>query len=587
MKLRTRWLGIATALMVTGLVQPASAQDGKLVTHFGMFADGLDDDDKDENNTTNDGSKVEQIRTSHLMIDGNLHVFHVYMDSNTGGTGNYQCWLVDVMVKKDGSGPEIASKTQLTNYANGDRQCNRPHIMAFYLAGTPYVGISYGTDNYNGNPEVYFDIFSTTGQKMYNGPNNDKIRLSNDANNNEGASTMFALGNLRDFTTNLESEGYFTLAYGSTNNNDRTMQVTSRIYMDENNELAVEIMNREQILAPTNQPRPSIVVMPDGMHTLHCNAIGNNRPPEDGADCAYVNAMTGERIWRKEFHDSENGAYFNQVTAVHLFDNIVAIHGLVSDGTGKDNGGKGATTAITETYRITDTGMTRTGKFTGAGAYQSHSSICAGKYGESGEYGIAVIDAPIIAGAGQPILDIIEVKTAEFLDFNQTMGRWAVSTYNGDSGDYQNYYGGNPNIQGRGFPFCQNVTVPNPGYGLDIGFMPHVKSFWVVPHVAARNPEEKLAGFYGFVPAEVDFATEPGDPTEEVVIEERPESNPANKPPTEQPNPEDVLNPKGPGFNNATAGGCSASTGDTDNTGLVFLMLGLGFIGLARRREEV
>ncbi len=579
MKLRTRWLGIGTALMVTGIVLPASAQ-GKpdLSSVYGMLMDGYDDDAKDQNNTTNDGSANEQIQATWFMDDGVLNIGLIWMNSNTE-VGNYQCHFANLRIAGDGSDPEVTAMTQLTNYANGTRQCNHPAIAHVSAGGQHAYVVAWGTDNFNSNPQTYLSVVGLDGEFMYH-PNNRGLLISNDANNNEGAPDVQWARPVGTFM-NLESTARLYAVYGSTNNNDRTMTVlVDAIY--ENGAWDLDIIDRSQTLAPTNQPRPSIGITNDGMYGIHCNAVGNNRPPENGCYCAMIDLMTGDKMWTTEYYDSEVGAYCNQVTA-RVYDDVLYLHQLTTDGTGKDNGGKGATIARTEAWAINTTGMSRLGSIQGVGAFSSHSSIAVGPYGDKeGQVGIAVIDAPIIAGAGQPTLDVIKYnKSANYLDFDQVMDRWTVSPYNGDSGDYQNYYGGNPNTQGRGFPKAFG-PAPNPDYGKDVGFKPWVKSFWIVPHVAAMSAEEKLAAFWSLVPAEVDVSTPPTEPTEPNGPEENPQGGP-NNPGEGTPG---TNTPGTSGIQNATAGGCSVATHDSDWNGFALALLGLGMIGLATRRRE-
>jgi hypothetical protein len=308
-----------------------------------------------------------------------------------------------------------------------------------------------------------------------------------------------------------------------------------------------------------------------------------------GAQCAFQNTQTGEIRWKEYVRQSSVGAYANQVTVQSLdaSQSIYAIQLLVSSGNGnKDQDVKGSTIPHTYVVRATADGLQQVAHIEGIGAYASHQGMCAGAYGDKGKFGIAIVDAPI-TGIGLTLLDVaVYDQNAQFLGFDKGLDRWVVSPYDGDSGYYQNKYGGNPHTQGRGYPTCAG-PVPNPSHGMDVGFMPHVKSFWMVPHVAGVALEEKLSLFFALVPAEVDAQVPPGSPTEgEEPTEYGSGVETEPTPPTNPPG-----TPGGPGLENAeTAGGCSVAnrgfTTDLNDFGLV--ALGLGFLGLAlRRREEV
>ena len=130
----------------------------------------------------------------------------------------------------------------------------------------------------------------------------------------------------------------------------------------------------------------------------------------------------------------------------------------------------------------------------------------------------------------------------------------------------------------------------NPSFGMEVGFMPQVETFFVVPHVAGRNAEEKLAMYVGVVPGKVTKATAPGAPTDDGTPIENP--TPQGENPGPGPGGEVPGVPGGPGGptlgDAGTAGGCAVASGsNNDWNAFGFLALGLGFIGLAARRREV
>jgi MYXO-CTERM domain-containing protein len=573
MKFGSRTAGTLTAIALLLGASVASAAN----PWYSEIHDGFDDDIS-PNGGQNDGPGNEHPEAIVVKDGEDTYVVSLYMNTYTEGNGNYDCWCSSTKFSP-GQAPELVAREQLTDYNSGERQCNAPNMDVAYMGDDAYIGWAFGSDYNNANPRTYFRVMD----KMCNQIVSENLLISTNANNNEGAPEI----------TMMKVDGdtvHWGVAYGSTNNNDasRFRPVAMTV---SNGDISFDKGPDKAIIAPANIPRPSQAHAPGSDYLLHCQARGNNRPPEMGLQCAYVNGITGEIMWKEYIRQSDPGnkSYANQASVAYLGDNKYAVLLLESTGQGKNNNIKGAT--ITELHVISanENGMQKLAKIREVGAYQAHSSVCAGPYGDEGKMGIAVIDASI-TGIGPTTLDIATFDmNSNHLDFDSNSNRWIINPYDGDSGHAQNIYGGNPNNQGSGHPECLG-TMQNPSFGMEVGFMPEVETFFVVPHVASKSAEEKLGMYLGVVPGKVVKATPPGAPTNDGTPTKNTQPQGGGDDPIDEPGNGGPGTPGTASLGEAgTASGCTVSeAGSSDDmNGLALLALGLGFIGLARRREEV
>jgi MYXO-CTERM domain-containing protein len=339
----------------------------------------------------------------------------------------------------------------------------------------------------------------------------------------------------------------------------------------------------EEVVTPSDIGRPAIVSTgPD--RAFLCAAKGVNRPPEMGVECALLNAMTGEILFKDYIHESDpgNAMYFNQ-PSVALVGNNIAIQTVMSSGDGKNTNDKGESTTYLDIVEATDVGMQLKSTKMAVGPYQAHPGMCSSTFGAVGEGEVAkphaaLFQAPI-TGAGQPALmyvDYDDVSKNIILDMNFKF--WFVGWY-ADSGYMSNIYGQNPNDQGRDFLRCVG-NVPNPGYKQAGGFKPTVKTFTVAPHSGRMYGEEpKNALWLGLVPAE----------TEKTIVPEPPDA-PTKPPVSGEGNPPgtDPSDPSGrgqPTLGNAANGCGCVVAGERSTSYGALLALALGMLGLARRRR--
>jgi hypothetical protein len=416
----------------------------------------------------------------------------IYQNSDVEN-GYWQCKCSAVKLAP-GAPPEVvADQVQLTDNG-GDRPCNHPKAAT---DGEHIVWL-YGTNSGTTNTRTYAGVLDPMCNEV-----DEPIRISDNGNNNEGAPDVAYVG-----------DGFFQGSYLSTGGTDRSYARGLRL-----DKTAGVVDLQEEFLTgvvtPANIGRPAVVgadpaVAPN--RALFCAAKGDQRPPEDGVQCAWLDTTTGDVLWKEYIAESQpsNDSYMNQPSVALLDYNQFAIMVLESSGDGKNSNDKGSTLGHLHIIQVADDGFTRLAHIDNVGAYQAHSAICSGRYGEAGERHIAAFDASI-TGIGQPV-----VQMHHFDSFANTLAplpnaEWIINGYSGDSGYFANIYGANPNNQGRDFMRCIG-DVPNPSYGMAVGFKPNVKSFFLAPHAAQKPGEPKNALFLSLVPAEVDLSEPAGPP---------------------------------------------------------------------------
>jgi hypothetical protein len=201
----------------------------------------------------------------------------------------------------------------------------------------------------------------------------------------------------------------------------------------------------------------------------------------------------------------------NQPSLALLDGGRVALQVIESDGLGKKKNKKGASKTHLFILAPNDAGSNIIVKKDALGPYQSHAALCSGAYGLDGATRVGVFDASI-TGSGLATISFagFDDQKSE-IGFDKLKDEWVVGAYNGDSGYIANKYGQNPFMQGRDFLRCIG-NVPNPGAGVDGGFMPNVKTFFAVPYTGRKPDEGKNALFLSFVPGYTTKAVEPEAP---------------------------------------------------------------------------
>jgi MYXO-CTERM domain-containing protein len=215
--------------------------------------------------------------------------------------------------------------------------------------------------------------------------------------------------------------------------------------------------------------------------------------------------------------------------------------------------------------------LTPAGEIVGAGAHQTHASICTGGYGEQGDMAVGVFSAAP-TGIGRASMAMVQYDVAgKAFKYDPAADLWPAAWY-GDSGHLSNWYGRNPMRQGRDFLRCIG-GVENPGYHQPNGYMADVKTFFAAA-VHGRVPgDEKNSLFLSLVPGHMDKKALPQNPL------------PAGETPNLEPDStgKDSNGPK-------ADSGCGCATPGTTSTtgtaGLAGIAAALGLVISRRRRTK-
>lgn len=516
---------------------------------------------------------TEQSYSAAVPMGDKTYVVTVWMSGDV--KGNDRPWELkcsSVEIDKMTGIKLVVDSKQLT-YGDGDstRPANHPALASdgkniIYVFGSDVNRTNVAT--YAGVLDYKCDIVAKP------------IKISNDDNQNEGAPEAIDMGG-GNFLTGYLSGGNDVYAVGLT--------VTGTTITKKFN---------TKVISPANIGRP---VMAKGGpdRALFCSAQGDQRPPEDGIACAWINPINGKVIVPSKIVAASNPnatpkVYMNQpqVAVLDEAKGIFAVGYQESNGAGKNTNTKGANTSHVKIIQATDLGFTMGTDRTAIAASQTHASICSGAFGTTGERVIGSFGAPI-TGVGVPTLQFAQVDTASgVMNAAITAGTdklWTVGFY-GDSGHLANIYGQNPKTQGRDFLKCIG-DIPNPGFGVMGGFMPNVATFFAAPHSGRMAGEPKNALFLSLVPGRTTMPATPQDPT---AVTQGPISGGGSSSASGAGSSSgtNMEEPTGgdPPFNPGQPSGCACSVpGDDDagNGGLALtLALGLALAAAARRRTN-
>jgi len=521
---------------------------------------------------------------------------------NANGPSAVKC--SSVSLSATGQPTIVADQIQLT-FSNSDR------LGHTALACDPASGhclLAYGANNIDsGNTQTYATVVDANCKDLSGGFQNH-VRLSNDANQNQGA--PYTLWDGKKFVF-----GYYT-------NNDAAYGMLVHIIADPNTpgQFLPEALTDPQRLTPSNIGRPSIVTISDS-RALFAAPRGQQRPSEGGNEVRLLNTDTaaivtdnnGNRkmpqLWKSILVQAKpdqnniggvdglpgplggNGIYPGQPILAMGTGGVVYLSSVISNGGGRNRNKKGSSTAHLLSFAPTDTGPNVITQQTGLSAESSHVTLCSGMVGTSDApvHQAIVYGAPITGFASSSLTFIQHDPMAKTL--TQT-AQAAVSAQQADSGYLSNMLGRNPAQQGREHLRCIG-DVANPGYGVANGFMPKVKSFVVAPWGGRINmdpatapkvnglPEDRNALFLTFVAAVRDKDLPPPPP-------------PAPSPNPDQPgtpgspgSPGMAGSPGTPGTPGTPAGfaaGCSMG-GETTSSTAALVFLSLALVALVARRR--
>jgi MYXO-CTERM domain-containing protein len=516
---------------------------------------------------------------------GHVYLTSIFMSSKVSNED--RPWQLKCSTVRLSPGIDLATVvtekqiTKLGDPNNADeRPANHPHMV--HIPGTKQFLFAYGSDDNNGNTQTYVQTVDHMCEIT-----SDMVRISNNNNNNQGAPECSV--NACDGLKCLVSCGYYD------NNGQKTYMRFLNVSQTETP--TVEKGELKVVVTPSDIGRPAVTTEPD--RTFVCAAKGDNRPPEDGVECTFLNATTGEILWKSYIAESEpnKDIYYNQPSVAKLAANMYAVSVVKSNGNGKKTNDKGTSQVYLKVVQVTDVGMQIMDQITEQGGYpvsgeSAHASICSGMYGigAAAKMHVGIMSASI-TGSGGPSVNMLSYDgQTKSIKFDYKNDRLVVGYY-GDSGFLANIYGQNPNTQGRDFPRCVG-SVPNPSYGLDKGFMPKVKSFFVSLYAGKGEGDQKNGGWLSLVPAEVAEALPPEPPKpvtpsvdgtpDDPCDDGQPCQDPIAPPTGSDPAPQGPT--QDPSFRSpGSDSGCAVGRGGASWGALA---LGLAFAGLALRRRR-
>lgn len=508
------------------------------------------------------GAGNEQPTVTTLERDGKRYVVTIFMSSDIDfWEFPWQCKCTSVELSPTDGPKVVADRVQLTHLV-GDRPCNHPKADT----DGEHVVWTFGSNHPDESTVQTYVAAVDHMCKEVTSP----IRISANYNNNEGAPDIAYNGN-----------GVFTAGYLSTGGEDISY---ARKLTKSGTSLQKGFL--KGVVTPSNIGRPTIVPMgPD--RSLFCAAKGDQRPPEDGVSCAMLDLTTGEKVWQQLIAPSNPQAhvYMNQPQLAKIDAKRVALQVVESDGLGKKKNKKGASKTHLYVLEPDDLGPNVRTVKDAIGPYQSHASICSGGYGLDGQPRIGVFDASI-TGSGLATITFAKYDAAaQQLSADTQKDEWVVGPYNGDSGYIANLYGQNPNTQGRDFLRCIG-DVPNPGAGVEKGFMPNVKTFFAVPYTGKKPDEGKNALFLSFVPGQTSQPVQNEEPQTGDVDKPGAQPTPASNDPTSEPGSDKGgVGTQAGAPELGRAGSCSAAPSAPASAGAALLALAIASVIRRRGRR--
>ncbi len=530
------------------------------------------------------GPGSEQATVTWVKKGEDVFVTTVWMSSDV--EEKYRPWQLKCSTVKlsPNAKPELVVDqllmTKLGDPNNNDEQPACHPFIARY--DDDHIIYSYGSnDSPQNQTQTYVGIIDHMCNEV-----TAPIRVSNNANNNQGAPELAVHG-----------DGWITAGYYD-NNDQRTYARGLKMEMKDGKPVLTKMWNKT-IVAPSNIGRPAIVPLSPTRAFL-CAAKGTQRPPEMGVECALIDSMTGDILFKsyiaesKPSNDPKIAKYYNQPSVALLANNKVAIQLVESNGAGKNGNDKGSSLSHLFVVDVSDDGMEIKASKQNVGPYQTHPGMCAAgfgatKAGDTGERYVAVFQAPI-TGAGQPSLQYVSYDPVGKSIGIDTKAHNFVAGWYGDAGYLANIYGHNPNTQGRDFLRCVG-DVPNPGYGVEGGYKANVKTFTAAPHAGRETGEPKNAMWLGLVPGVSLDPVQPGPPewagNPDSTGSGESSSTSAGAGGSDSSTSGAGAADSGNGINSDS--GCAYASGSKDDTTFPFFALALAglFLGRRRRKEVV
>lgn len=526
------------------------------------------------------GPGTEQSVTAYRVHPGDktVDVVTVWMSSDVSEQDRpWQGKCSVLRLSASGAPKLVVDQKQITKLGDpntaDERPFNHPHLTTVEGANgkTEYYLLSYGSDDDNGNVQTYAALLDSECNVV-----SKLTRVSQNGNNNQGAPWHADMGH-----------GRFLIGYYD--GNDQRTYVRPGV-VDDTDPKAPKLTftdNSLTVVTPSNIGRPAMVSM-TAERALVCAAKGNNRPPEDGVQCAYV-AIGGEGkasiLW-KQYIDESNpqaGIYYNQPTVANFGEGTAAILTLRSNGNGKKSNDKGQTTTMLSFVTVDDQGMQIKTKRESVGLNEAHTGLCSGGFGADGVVHAVAYNAPI-TGAGQPGAQFVSYDPVTKKAVVDRQKQYFTVGFAADSGHLANLYGQNPNVQGRDYLRCTG-DIPNPGYEVAGGWQSDVKTFFAFPHSGRTvwtEAEPKNALYLTLLPGVTKAPVEPTAPKSIDEVEDE-----SDEPSTTTAGTSSATTGGGALLASPeSSAGCTIGAGRTSNFGWLAASFAMAFAVAARRSRR-
>lgn len=296
------------------LLMPASAMAAKTATLKVAAGKGGPYDKGEDKPKDYAGPGTEQPTTAWIRHEDTktVDVVTVWMSSDVSAADRpWQGKCSVLQLGATGEPKVLVDQQQLTHLGDpnsaDERPFNHPHLIR--VAGAKNASsmflLTYGSDAGNGNVQTYAVLIDAACTMV-----SSVVRISDNNNNNEGAPECAYNG-----------KGWATCGYYD-NNDQRTYAIPLMVDdSDAAKPKLVKLDTPKTIVTPANIGRPSIIAVSEN-RSLLCAAKGNNRPPEDGVQCAYLALDANGKLsilW-KEYIDESNpgqGIYYNLNVDLH------------------------------------------------------------------------------------------------------------------------------------------------------------------------------------------------------------------------------------------------------------------------------
>lgn len=512
--------------------------------------------------------------------DGAKYIILLYMQNvdtrMNPGIGPYQVSCSSIRLNEKEAPTLVVNQKMLTRNP-GDRSGNHPMFVRHQDQSALAKGVrlfTYGSQMGTDRTKTYLAATNERCEVLGANAFTKISHTMNEENNDRGAA---------EYTFLKMVDGKAMIAGSYFSNGDDRNTYTWTAFVDVNTldvivgqYNGVGMLDAISTADPTNIGRATVEKVTDDT-ILTCAAAGSRNRPAPSTMCSHLNVSSGELLWKdyvmkgQYSEDPYQRKYYAQPTIQSLGEGKFAVSIMESNGRGKNNNQKGSNTAHLWTADINPgtNALTLRSEIVGASVHQTHSEICVGRAGVDGKTVVGVTSASP-TGLGRGFMSIVHYDAANEatpFSYDKKADSWPLN-WNADSGYLSNMYGDNPGKQGRDYMHCLG-NVPNPGHGVQGGFMSDVKSFFIAA-IAGREPgKTKNSLFASLLPAETDV---PGTPANPIAAQDVPLA-----PPTEAQKdaPKD-------------SSGCACSTPGTSSGGHFLgslALVGLAVLGVRTRRR--